>query len=117
MNEEAVGKKFKKIREAAFSDKQQFSKEAGIAPQVWRQWGTSYPRLDLLEKALKPCGYTLSQFFAELEREERGKELNPVEQLTHDFSIIAARDYDAAEAILKIAERTAKPARSSRKPR
>lgn len=72
VNKKAVGAKLKTIRETAFPNQPEFVNKSGMLPQIWKPWekGDSLPRLDMLKVFLETCGWTLSEFFADLESSE-----------------------------------------------
>lgn len=99
MDRKALGKILQTIREKRFENRAAFTKKTGIKyPQIKdTEAGDSWLRLDLMDKWVKACGWTMVRLFQQLEAEELAKQgvhvlaQTPAEDLTERFKDTCSR--------------------------
>lgn len=116
MDRKALGKILQSIREKRFDNRAAFTRKTGIKfPQIRdTENGDSWLRLDLLDKWVKACGWTLVRVFRQLEADELAKHgvptraQTPAEELQERFKDFASRDPEAGFVLMEMVEKLEK---------
>lgn len=118
VKKELICEQLKAMREKAYPLIKNFTDKTKIQDANVRaiESGVSVPGVERMERWVKACGLSLSQFIARIETIERGKPQPPEHPLVEAVRALVAKDELAADALLEVLKRMgAVPASKSKR--